>query len=340
MVPIPYLKSPNQTRFPLIFGKPFPLSTLRRHNRGRSPLPPPATANPTEEETPDQQRPIPPIATQPKMVQPQEPHFFQPLLPGFQTHLTIPIVFFSKHIQGKTNGNTWTLTSDAMDQTWQVIQEERRLTRGWKEFAEAHDLRIGDIVIFKLKGSMVFHVTPFGPSCCDIQYTYPNSMEEAHDHQNNTGTGARFSYSWDYCFKAEVTDSNVREDKLVSETSVLLCTYTSLCCSDTYVYVLLLQDLPVGATGCNALNKECKKAKLVNIEGKAWNVSMRFNESGGFYYIKGWRKFCAENKCHIGDSFVFNVVGDGNTLPLMCVCSPSKECLKSAGDIASSSRVN
>ncbi|CAN7002145.1 unnamed protein product [Brassica rapa subsp. trilocularis] len=130
MVPISYLKSPNQTRFPLIFGKPFLLSTLRRHNGGRSPLPPPATANPTEEETPDQQRPIPPIATQPKMVQPQEPHFFQPLLPGFQTHLTIPIVFFSKHIQGKTNGNTWTLTSDAMDQTWQVIQEERRLTRG------------------------------------------------------------------------------------------------------------------------------------------------------------------------------------------------------------------
>ncbi|XP_056844452.1 B3 domain-containing protein REM7-like [Raphanus sativus] len=80
-------------------------------------------------------------------------------------------IFFSKHIQGKTNGNTWTLTSDATDQTWQVIQEERRLTRGWKEFAEAHDLRIGDIVIFKLEGSMVFHVTPFGPSCCDIQYT-------------------------------------------------------------------------------------------------------------------------------------------------------------------------
>nr|VDC66294.1 unnamed protein product [Brassica rapa] len=56
------------------------------------------------------------------MVQPQEPHFFQPLLPGFQTYLTIPIVFFSKHIQGKANGNTWTLTSDAMDQTWQVIR--------------------------------------------------------------------------------------------------------------------------------------------------------------------------------------------------------------------------
>lgn len=96
----------------------------------------------------------------------------------------------------------------------------------------------------------------------------------------------------------------------------------------------------MGATGCKALNKECKKAKLVNIEGKAWNVSMRFSESGGFYYIKGWRKFCAENKCRFGDSFVFNVVGDGNTWPLMCVCAPSKECLKSAGDIASSSRVN
>nr|VDC68333.1 unnamed protein product [Brassica rapa] len=146
MVPIPYLKSPNQTRFPLIFGSP----SLSRHFRQPREIPATPTSGgqfQSRGDSLDQQRPIPPIATQPEafvsclqMVQPQEPHFFQPLLPGFQTHLTIPIVFFSKHIQGKTNGNTWTLTSDAMDQTWQVIQEERRLTRGWKEFTEAHDL--------------------------------------------------------------------------------------------------------------------------------------------------------------------------------------------------------
>ncbi|KAG2240310.1 hypothetical protein Bca52824_090800 [Brassica carinata] len=28
------------------------------------------------------------------------PHFFQPLLPGFHTHLSVPIAFFGKHVQG------------------------------------------------------------------------------------------------------------------------------------------------------------------------------------------------------------------------------------------------
>ncbi|KAG2304754.1 hypothetical protein Bca52824_033405 [Brassica carinata] len=106
-----------------------------------------------------------------------EPHFFKPLLPGFQSGVTIPLGFFSTHIEGKTNQKTWKLRSDASYITWEVIQEGRRLTRGWKDFTTAHDLRIGDIVIFK-PGDMVFHVTPFGPSCCEIQYTHPNIIKE------------------------------------------------------------------------------------------------------------------------------------------------------------------
>ena len=40
------------------------------------------------------------------------------------------------------------------------MQEDRTLTRGWKDFTTAHDLQIGDLVIFKHEGDMVFHVTP------------------------------------------------------------------------------------------------------------------------------------------------------------------------------------
>ena len=94
---------------------------------------------------------------------------------------TIPLAFFSKHIEGKTNQKTWKLRSDASDQTWEVIQEGRRLTGGWKDFTTAHDLQIGDIVIFKHEGDMVFHVTPFGPSCCEIQYTHPHIIKEEAD---------------------------------------------------------------------------------------------------------------------------------------------------------------
>ncbi|CAN6815810.1 unnamed protein product [Brassica oleracea] len=115
------------------------------------------------------------------MANPHEPHFLKPLLPGFHSGITIPLGFFSKHIERKTNQKTWKLRSDASDKIWEVIQEGMRLTGGWKDFATAHDLRIGDIVIFKHEGDMVFHVTPFGPSCCEIQYTDPDINKEEAD---------------------------------------------------------------------------------------------------------------------------------------------------------------
>ncbi|XP_033133154.1 B3 domain-containing protein REM7-like [Brassica rapa] len=240
-----------------------------------------------------------------QMANPHEPHFFKPLLPGFHSGVTIPLAFFSKHIEGKTNQKTWKLRSDASDETWEVIQEGRRLTRGWKDFTTAHDLQIGDLVIFKHEGDMVFHVTPFGPSCCEIQYTHPHIIKEeadAGDADDNEirGTGAMSSFSFDYCFLAEVTASNLKADKLY---------------------------LPKRATSSTALNKQCQEMILVNKEGNSWTANLRFSESGGMYYItRGWRKFCRDNRCDIGDLFVFNLVGDGKSTPLLCVCPESKEC--------------
>ncbi|XP_048635077.1 B3 domain-containing protein REM9-like [Brassica napus] len=261
------------------------------------------------------------------MAIPHEPHFFKPLLPGFHSGVTIPLAFFSKHIEGKTNQKTWKLRSDASDQTWEVILEGMTLTGGWKDFTTTHDLQIGDLVIFKHEGNMVFHVTPFGPSCCEIQYTHPHIIKEeadSGDADDNEirGTVAMSSFSYDFCFLAEVTASNLKAYKLY---------------------------LPKRATSSTALNKQCQEMILVNKEGNSWTASLRFSESGGMYYItRGWGKFCRDNRCDIGDLFVFNLVGDGKTTPLLCVCPESKVCSellskhlsRKRGDIASSSRVN
>ncbi|KAG5385039.1 hypothetical protein IGI04_036509 [Brassica rapa subsp. trilocularis] len=166
-----------------------------------------------------------------KMPNSHKPHFLKPLLPDFHSGVTIPLGFFSQHIEGKTNRKTWKLRLDATDQTWEVIQEGRRLTGGWKDFTTAHDLQIGEIVIFKHEGDMVFHVTPFGPNCCEIQYTHPHIIKEEADADDAP------SFSFDYCFQAEVTASNLKEDKLY---------------------------LPEGATTCTALNKQCQEIILVN----------------------------------------------------------------------------
>ncbi|KAL0813301.1 hypothetical protein Bca101_069744 [Brassica carinata] len=227
------------------------------------------------------------------METPREPHFFKPLLPVSYLQ-AIPLDLYSKHIQGAEINKPWKLRSDASDQIWEVIREGRTLTRGWKEFTEAHDLRIGDIIIFKHEGDIVFYVTPFGPSCCEIQYTHPHIVKEEADADDAP------TFSYDYCFLAEVTATNQKDDKMF---------------------------LPVEAMWCGALSQQCKEVKLQNKEGKSWTESFGFSESDGAYYIsRGWRKLCRDNRCTNGALFVFNVVGDGTTTPLLCVCPERKEC--------------
>ncbi|KAF2549992.1 hypothetical protein F2Q68_00037703 [Brassica cretica] len=79
-----------------------------------------------------------------------------------------------------------------------------------------------------------------------------------------------------------------------------------------------------------ATNRGTAKAKQeaakVNKEGNSWTVSLRFRESSGSYYIRGgWRRFCRDNRRKIGDLMVFNLVGDGKTSPMICIC-PEEEC--------------
>ncbi|WZZ37133.1 hypothetical protein YC2023_020534 [Brassica napus] len=185
------------------------------------------------------------------METPREPHFFKPLLPGFQSGVAIPLDFYSKHIQGAEINKPWKLRSDASDQKCDPRRQDTH------------------------------------QSCCEIQYTHPHIVKEEADADDAP------TFSYDYCFLAEVTATNQKDDKMF---------------------------LPVEAMWCGALNQQCKEVKLENKEGKSWTASFGFSESDGAYYIsRGWRKFCRDYRCTNGALFVFNVVGDGTTTPLLCV---------------------
>ncbi|KAG2315681.1 hypothetical protein Bca52824_018803 [Brassica carinata] len=98
-----------------------------------------------------------------------------------------------------------------------------------------------------------------------------------------------------------------------------------LICFVSLRYVFAVSS--VVASSSPGFNKQCQEMILVNKEGNSWPVSLRFSESDGMYYIKrGWKKFCLDNRCDIGDLLVFNLVGDGKTVPLLCVCPERKEC--------------
>lgn len=99
----------------------------------------------------------------------------------------IPVKFFSDHIEGKHEDKIVKLRSDASKRKWKVKMEGQRLTEGWKEFVEAHNLRIGDFVVFRHEGDMKFHVTALGPSCCEIQYAPSGFRDEDEDESDEIG---------------------------------------------------------------------------------------------------------------------------------------------------------
>ncbi|XP_048614598.1 B3 domain-containing protein REM17-like isoform X1 [Brassica napus] len=234
---------------------------------------------------------------------PTNPHFFQPLLPGFHTHLNIPVAFFSKHVQGRNKHiKTAKLRTDASAKTWLVKINGLRFTDGWEDFAVAHELRIGDIIIFRHEGEMVFHVTAFGPSCCDIQYTSASShniIDDSQDQANNTVTG---NSSGEKRKRVKKNPRTKEESSSDHSHFVAHVSPSSLSCDRLYV--------PKGFAKSNGLdNMSGKEIVLLNEEGRSWNLNITYNESGMHTFVRpGWRSFCAENGMNQGHHCTFELV--------------------------------
>ncbi|CAN7094216.1 unnamed protein product [Brassica rapa subsp. narinosa] len=246
---------------------------------------------------------------------PNNPHFFQPLLPGFHTYLNIPVAFFLKHVQGSNDHiKTAKLTTDASAKTWLVKVDGVRLTDGWEDFAVGHDLRIGDITIFRHEGEMVFHVTAFGPSCCDIQYTSESSHninDDSQDQTNNAGTLLFFCN----CFQVTGNSSGEKRKRVKknprtkedssSDHSQFVAHVSPSSLSSDRLYI------PTGFARSNGLDNMSGKEIIVllNEEGRSWSLDMTCNKVGMQTFVRpGWRRFCAENGMKKGHHYTFKLV--------------------------------
>ncbi|KAJ4916583.1 B3 domain-containing protein REM17 [Raphanus sativus] len=234
---------------------------------------------------------------------PNNPHFFQPLLPGFHTHLNIPVAFFLKHLQGNNDHiKTAKLTTDASAKTWSVKVDGVGLTDGWEDFSVGHDLRIGDIIIFRHEGEMVFHVTAFGPSCCDIQYTSASSHNINDDCQDQTTNNTVTENSGEK--RKRVKNPRTNEDSSSNQSQFVAHVSPSSLSSDR-LYI------PTGFARSNGLDNMSGREIIVllNEEGRSWNLNMTYNKVGMQTFVRpGWRSFCAENGMKKGHHYTFKLV--------------------------------
>nr|VDC83912.1 unnamed protein product [Brassica rapa] len=235
------------------------------------------------------------------LLSPATPHFFQPLLSGSKSHLNIPVKFFSEHIEGKHEGKTVMLRSDASEKTWKVKMEGQRLTQGWKEFVEEHVLRVGDFVVFRLERDMLFNVTALGSSNCEIQYTPSGSRRQ------------------------EEEEESVETEKEIKKNLTRFVTLTPTSSS----FETGKQHLPANFTRGNGLIKP-GKIIMVDKKGDEWVMELKVgktNVSIMYMYImsrNGWRIFCGVNGVRAGESLTLELIRGGES-PMLKFCSKMEQ---------------
>ncbi|MCD7447582.1 hypothetical protein HAX54_031611 [Datura stramonium] len=100
-------------------------------------------------------------------VRPKKPHFFKPILPGFKDSLKIPVGFL-KYLKGHDHIEDAILRSAG--KKWVVKLKGGRLEDNWKKFAEDLNFQLGDMLVFRHEGGMVFDVSIFDSSHSDREY--------------------------------------------------------------------------------------------------------------------------------------------------------------------------
>ncbi|VVB08920.1 unnamed protein product [Arabis nemorensis] len=264
-------------------------------------------------------------------------HFFKPLLPGFHSHLTIPEAFL-KYIEGRNEQTMAKLRSNASKIIWEVKVEEdgQRLTDGWKEFALAHDLRIGDIVVFRQERNMNFHVTLLGPSCCEIQYgscldnENENNLESVEDEEESSEGDEIESLSTESESNQESNFEKIQRKKKVKKhprreasSSLDPSCFVANVSHATLRYDKL--NLPRTFARGNGLDTRMGEIVLMNEKGKSWTLDLKGKKSYGTVYIKrGWRSFCHANGLKAGGFFTFKLIQRGGT-PVLRLLSEEPE---------------
>ncbi|XP_027774766.1 B3 domain-containing protein REM5-like isoform X1 [Solanum pennellii] len=213
-------------------------------------------------------------------IPPKKPHFFKPILPGFENGLKIPLGFL-KYLKGHDQHEHAILTRGG--KKWLVKAHGRRLEEGsWKEFVEEHKLKFGDVLVFKYEGDMEFDVSIFDSShYCDKEYAKYEDEDE---------------------------EGEATHDKLLSQ-SYFECTIRQYCLSRGFLWI------PKDFAIANGFIKGNKKYGLIIIDErqtKLWNLMLKSCNTK-VYIADGWGKFSADNCLKEGDRILFEIISNRET---------------------------
>ncbi|XP_019254322.1 PREDICTED: B3 domain-containing protein REM10-like [Nicotiana attenuata] len=269
-------------------------------------------------------------------IPPKNPQFFKPILPGFRDGLKIPTGFL-KYLKGHEHIEHAIIRRAG--KKWLVKVNGRRFEAGWAEFAQQHDLQLGDVLIFRHEGNMEFKVTIFESSGSVKEYLQEKvhttveetskNLEEFEDtnnyasissgdqlHESSMSVSRHLSHSRNTNNVIEIPNTRIESsdqdcshaeaatDKHIDH-SHFVCTIKPYCL--TYGYLYLPQPFANGLS-----NKECELI-IRDERQRLWNLKLSSDCKNRVCIGDGWRKFIADNRLKEGDRIVFEVVTDEET---------------------------
>ncbi|WCJ30471.1 Transcriptional factor B3 family protein [Euphorbia peplus] len=237
---------------------------------------------------------------------PTKPHFFQPLLPGFQHHLSIPVSFYLKYLKEK-NVEKAVLRSPS-GKLWHVKIKGRLIEDSWQEFCEDHQLHVGHFLVFRFHDDhhhhhFLFDVLVFDSSACQRDYPLFIKDEILEIPQENVPKESPGQ------LRTKKEGAKLVEAKAGfsgSQYPHFMLNLSYFAANSATLYI------PKGFARENGLSNRCCKIVLLSEQRKVWVARLRFKQCDGQPCINHrWTAFRCANSLKAGDSCLFELIRDG-----------------------------
>ncbi|WCJ30477.1 B3 domain-containing protein REM5 [Euphorbia peplus] len=248
-----------------------------------------------------------------------KPHFFKPLLPGFHDDFVIPAAF-SKYLKEQKYEKAMLGTRKG-GKLWPVKIYGRRFEDGWKEFVEAHGFQIGDFLVFRHEGDLVFYVLVFDRTTCEREYQCSpcftaadvevkievddQEQEQEQEQEENLPEGSTCGE------KLEEKNEVEASPEAKPSSFVFEYPYTVVQLNPKSIKKSRLH-IPRKFARDHGLCGRCCSVILKNEEGNCWPANLLHKTSTGKTYIAGgWTSFRVARTLTAEDSLIIELTRNG-----------------------------
>ncbi|KAF2940274.1 putative B3 domain-containing protein Os03g0621600 [Oryza sativa Japonica Group] len=265
----------------------------------------------------------------------EDKHFFKVMLGDFHERVTIPNEFLH-NFGGKIPKSIKLETRSGLTFDVQVTKNSGRvvLQSGWASYVSAHDLKIGDFLVFKYSGDSQLKTLIFDSSGCEKVCEKPvdmsgrsydiamrNSQDEKKKRKQRDISRQGTVKPSEEGLKAELVPGCIlpsRTDLTRLQKNILIEKVKAIN-SETPIYGYVMNNSSIHGIPCTVeISKKYADVYLpfedgtvvLQHHGKSWNVRCCLTKQNSKRFLKGWRQFAGDNKLHLGDICLFDLLKD------------------------------